>query len=56
MKNKLKIGDEVFFANFWYEVADVTTFQHMIGIYDEPKHSRHIDYINFSSVKKIKHK
>lgn len=52
---KIKKGDKVLFAGSYYEVAEVADFPHgpMIGIYDEPP-SKHIDYLNASSIKKVK--
>jgi hypothetical protein len=52
---KIKKGDKVLFAGTYYVVAEVSDFPHgtMIGIYDEPP-SKHIDYLNPSSIKKVK--
>lgn len=48
----IQIGDEIYFAGSFYQVADIKDFPHgrMIGIYDEPP-TKHIDYINQDSVK-----
>lgn len=49
--NNLKHGDHVFYANAFYEVAEIKEFPHgiMVGVYDEPK-SDHIDYLQPNSV------
>lgn len=49
---ELKPGAFVNYANNKYEVAEIKHFPHglMIGIYDEPEHSDHVDYINPVSV------
>ncbi len=51
---KLKAGDEIYFAGSFYEVAEIKKFPHgeMIGIYDEPP-SKHIDYLNPHNVRRV---
>ena len=43
---KLKQGDEIYFAGSFYKVAELKDFPHgiMVGIYDEPP-TKHIDYL-----------
>lgn len=54
MIKRIKVGDWVEFGESKYEVAKLSEFPHgmMIGIYDEPP-SKHVDYINPSSVKLV---
>lgn len=51
---KLKKGDEIFYAGSFYKVADLKEYPHglMIGIYDEPG-TRHIDYLRPDSVRYV---
>ena len=51
---KLKHGDEVFYAGAFYDVAEIKDFPHgvMIGIYDESK-SKHMDYLSPNSVDEV---
>ena len=51
---KLKQGDEVYYAGGFYTVAEIKDFPHgkMIGIYDEPT-IKHIDYLNPNSVNEV---
>ena len=51
---KLQKGEEVYYAEFYYEVAEVKQFPHglMIGIYDEPP-TKHIDYLNPKDVQEV---
>ena len=53
-KEKLEVGNEIFYAGAFYEVAEIKDFPHgkMIGIYDESP-SKHIDYLNPSSVSEV---
>lgn len=55
--DKISIGDEVFFANRFYEVADISKQfgAKMIGIYDEPP-SKHIDFLNPNSIDIVRFK
>lgn len=48
---KIKEGDEVFYAGGFYTVAEVKQFPHgkMVGIFDEPP-SNHVDYLNPENV------
>jgi hypothetical protein len=50
----LKVGEEIFYASRFYEVAEIKEFPHgkMVGIFDEPP-SKHIDYLNPSSVNEV---
>lgn len=52
---KLKQGDEVFYAGHFYEFAGLKFFPHgdMIGIYDEPPSSKHIDYLQPENVSEV---
>ncbi|OWP86666.1 hypothetical protein BWK60_07750 [Flavobacterium covae] len=54
---RIKKGDKVFFANKFYEVAEIIEQfgGKMIGIYDE-KPSKHIDYLNPNSIDIVKFK
>ncbi|GHE65005.1 hypothetical protein [Roseivirga thermotolerans] len=51
---KVNVGEEVFYAGSFFEVAEIKDFPHgkMIGIYDEPG-TGHIDYLNPGSVSEV---
>ena len=54
LAEKINVGDAVFYAGAFYDVAEIKDFPHgkMIGIYDEST-SKHIDYINPSNVSNV---
>ncbi len=51
---KVKVGEEIYFAANYYVVAEIKEFPHgkMVGIYDELP-SKHIDYLHASSVREV---
>lgn len=54
LAESLTSGEEVFYAGYFYKVAEIKRFPHglMIGIYDE-NNSIHIDYLNPETVNKV---
>jgi len=51
---RLKKGDEVFFAGAYYDFAELKYLPHgvMVGIYDD-KPTNHIDYLNHENLSSV---